>query len=151
MVQSELHRDMQITYCKEFEDDSEYYWDVISSARKNIPLVEARKEDGTPVVAGDSPVGTNTSPFYLVFAEDYFADGEVIFGNLNQVYPIRVLGEARMEGTNAVYKCELMGGITTGIPAERLQAGERFSVGFAPVERELSRRQTLRHILVIVY
>jgi len=56
-----------------------------------------------------------------------------------------------MEGTNAVYKCELMGGNTTGCPADRLQAGERFSVGFAPVEKELSRRQTLRHILVIVY
>ena len=78
-------------------------------------------------------------------------DGEVIFGNLKQVYPIRILGEARMEGTNAVYRCEVMGGVTTGVPAERLQAGERFSVGFAPVERELSRRQTLRHILVIVY
>lgn len=67
-------------------------------------------------------------------------DGEVIFGNLNQVYPFRVLGEARMEGTNAVYKVELMGGNTTGVPRERLQAGERFSVGFAPVERELSRK-----------
>lgn len=67
-------------------------------------------------------------------------DGEVIFGNLNQVYPIRVLGEARMEGTNAVYKCEVMGGITSGVPSERLLAGERFSVGFAPVERELSRK-----------
>lgn len=67
-------------------------------------------------------------------------DGEIVFGSLNQVYPIRILGDARMEGTNAVYKCELMGGITTGIPAERLQAGERFSVGFAPVERELSRK-----------
>ena len=33
-----------------------------------------------------------------------------------------------------------MGGITTGCPADRLQAGERFSVGFAPVERELSRK-----------
>ena len=33
-----------------------------------------------------------------------------------------------------------MGGVTTGVPAERLQAGERFSVGFAPVERELSRK-----------
>lgn len=77
-------------------------------------------------------------------------DGEVIFGNLNQVYPFRILGDARMEGTNAVYRCELMGGITTGCPADRLQAGERFSVGFAPVERELSRK-TLRHILVIIY
>ena len=56
-----------------------------------------------------------------------------------------------MEGTNAVYKCEVMGGITSGVPSERLLAGERFSVGFAPVERELSRRPTSRHILVIVY
>ena len=31
---------------KEFEDDSEYYWDIVSSARKNIPLVEARSEAG---------------------------------------------------------------------------------------------------------
>nr|DAQ71159.1 MAG TPA: major capsid protein [Crassvirales sp.] len=45
-----------------------------------------------------------------------------------------------MEGTNAVYKCEVMGGITSGVPSERLLAGERFSVGFAPVERELSRK-----------
>jgi hypothetical protein len=33
-----------------------------------------------------------------------------------------------------------MGGNTTGIPSERLQAGERFSVEFAPVEKELSRK-----------
>lgn len=33
-----------------------------------------------------------------------------------------------------------MGGITDGIPAERLQAGERFSHEFAPIERELSRK-----------
>lgn len=67
-------------------------------------------------------------------------DGEVIFGNLNQVYPFRILGNARFEGSNAVYRVELMGGNTNGVPAERLLAGERFSVGFAPVERELSRK-----------
>lgn len=33
-----------------------------------------------------------------------------------------------------------MGGNVDGIPGERLLAGERFSVGFAPVERELSRK-----------
>lgn len=125
---------------KEFDDDSEYYWDVVGSTRRNIPLVEARKLDGTVVEDDKEMVGAATEPFYLVFAEDWFADGEVIFGNLNQVYPIRVLGDARMEGTNAVYKCELMGGNTAGIPSERLLAGERFSVGFAPVERELSRK-----------
>ena len=125
---------------REFEDDNEYYWDVIGSSRRNIPLVEARNENGEVVEDGDQNVGVGTSPFYLVFPEDWFADGEVIVGHLNQVYPMRILGDARMEGTNAVYKVELMGGNTTGIPAERLLAGERFSIDFAPVEKELSRK-----------
>ena len=47
---------------------------------------------------------------------------------------MRVLGDPRMEGTNAVYKVELMGAVTEGIPVERLQQGERFSHEFAPVE-----------------
>lgn len=125
---------------REFEDDTEYYWDVIGSSRRNIPLVEARDENGTVVTAASGNVGVGTAPFYLVFPEDWFADGEVVVGHLNQVYPIRILGDARMEGTNAVYKCETMGGLTQGIPAERLLAGERFSVDFAPVEKELSRK-----------
>lgn len=33
-----------------------------------------------------------------------------------------------------------MGGNQSGVPAERLLAGERFSIEFAPVERELSRK-----------
>lgn len=44
-----------------------------------------------------------------------------------------------MQGTNAVYKVELMGGNTTGCPAERLLQGERFSIDFAPVEKDMSR------------
>lgn len=125
---------------KEFENDEEYYWDIVGSTKRNIPLIEARKLDGTVVEDKDEMIGAGTEPFYLVFGEDWFADGEVIFGNLNQVYPFRILCDARMEGTNAVYKVELMGGNTSGVPGERLLAGERFSVGFAPVERELSRK-----------
>lgn len=125
---------------KEFDDDSEYYWDVVGSTKRNIPLVEARKLDGSVVEDKDEMIGAGTEPFFLVFGEDWFADGEVIFGNLNQIYPFRILGDPRMEGTNAVYKVELMGGNTAGVPGERLLAGERFSVGFAPVERELSRK-----------
>ena len=53
---------------------------------------------------------------------------------------MRVLGDAKSEGTNFVYKVELMGGVTDGIPVERLQQGERFSHEFAPVEREISRK-----------
>ena len=125
---------------REFEDDSEYTWDVIGSSRRNIPLVEARDENGTPVEDDGSMVGVGTAPFYLVFAEDWFADGEYIVGNLNELYQFRILGDPRMEGTNAVYKVELAGGNTTGCPAERLLAGERFSVEAAFVEKELSRK-----------
>lgn len=125
---------------KEFEDDSEYYWDVIGSSRRNIPLVEARKEDGTKVEDDGSMIGEGTSPFYLVFPEDWFADGEYIVGNLNELYQFRILGDPKMEGTNAVYKVELAGGNTAGVPAERLLAGERFSIEAAFVEKELSRK-----------
>lgn len=65
---------------------------------------------------------------------------EFIVGNLNEVYQFRVLGDARMEGSNAVYKVELAGGNTDGVPAERLLAGERFSIEAAFVESEMSRK-----------
>lgn len=125
---------------KEFEDDTEYYWDIIGSTQRNIPLVEARDEDGTVITAASANVGAGTAPFYLVFGEDWFADGEFIVGNLNELYQFRILGNARMEGSNAVYKVELAGGNSTGCPSERLLAGERFSVEAAYVEKELSRK-----------
>ena len=64
----------------------------------------------------------------------------MIWGNLNEVYPIRIKGEPRYEGTNTVYQVELFGANSKGIPVERLLAGERFSVGYAPVEKDLSRK-----------
>ena len=125
---------------KEFADDNEYTWDVIGSSRRNIPLVEARDENGT-VITDSYPtnVGIGTTPFYLVFAEDWFFFGEVILGNLNEVYQFRIIDEPRAEGTNFVYKVELMGGNSAGVPIERLLEGERFSVETAYVEKELSR------------
>ena len=42
----------RITQCREFDDDNEYTWDVIGSSRRNIPLVEARDENGDTVTAG---------------------------------------------------------------------------------------------------
>ena len=58
---------------KEFDDDSDYYWDVIGSSRRNIPLVEARDENGSVVTAASGMVGAGTAPFTLVFGEDWFA------------------------------------------------------------------------------
>lgn len=125
---------------KTFDSDDEYTWDVIGSATRNIPLVAARDTDGNPVTSASTNIGMNGEPFYLVFAEDWFADGEVVVGELNEVYPLRILGEGRNEGTNTVYKVELMGGVLSGMPAEQLLAGKRFSVEYAPVERDLSRK-----------
>ena len=55
---------------KYFDEDNDITWKLIGSARKNIPLVEARTFDGNVVASGDPNVGKNTEPFYLVFAED---------------------------------------------------------------------------------
>ena len=65
---------------REFDTDDEYTWDVIGSSRRNIPLVEARDENGDSVESKDDDymVGAGTVPFYLVFPEDWFADGRYI-------------------------------------------------------------------------
>lgn len=125
---------------KEFEDDSEFTWDVIGATRRNIPLVEARDENGTVVTASTGMVGAGTTPFYLVFGEDWFSDGEFLVGNLNEVYQFRVLGDPKNEGSRYVYKVELAGANVSGVPSERLLAGERFSIEAAFVEKELSRK-----------
>ena len=136
---------------KEFDSDDEYTWDVIGASRRNIPLVEARdltgkvitvEEEGTPVFAGKG-----NEQFYLVFGEDWFFDGEIIYGSKNEKYPLLIKGNPRYEGTNVVVTVELANGTLSGMPGEFLQLGERFSVGFAPVERELSRKVGgVRHV-----
>ena len=63
---------------KEFDSDEEYTWEVIGSAMRNIPLVEARDCDGNIITSSTATnVGMNGEPFFLVFAEDWFADGRI--------------------------------------------------------------------------
>ena len=87
---------------KEYDSDDDYTWDIVGASSKNIPLVEARTIDNVPVSEGDNNVGVNGEPFYLVFGEDWFPNGVVIVGELNEVYPIRVISDGRNEGTNTV-------------------------------------------------
>jgi hypothetical protein len=125
---------------KYFEADEDITWKLIGSPRKNLPLVEARKFDGTVVTAITSGmVGANEEPFYLTFGEDYFFDGNILFGEKNELYTMRVLGDARLEGTRYVYKVELMGA-HDGIPAKELVPGKRFSGHWNPVEKDMSRK-----------
>lgn len=129
---------------REYDDDTELFWDLATSSRRNIPLVECRRADGTPVSLDSedlSNVGAGREPFYLVFATDWFAIGNVIWGERNELYPIYVKEDPVQEGTNTVYFCEAFGAdVAGGIPVEELISGKRFSIGYNPVENNLSRK-----------
>lgn len=125
---------------KMFDSDESFYWEIIGTTRRNIPLAFAVDEFGAEVTSASGNIGVGVAPFYLYFEEDYFFDGEFIVGNLNEVYQFRILGDAVKEGVYFKYKVELAGGNTEGVPAERLLAGERFSVEAAFVESDLSRK-----------
>ena len=123
----------------ELENDQEITWDVIGSDRRNVALVRALDENKTPITAEGANVGANGAPFYLEFNEAYFFLGEVIFGELNELYQIRIIAEPVESGSNYLYKVQTYGHNNGGIPRERLQTGERFSTEYAPVSREFSR------------
>lgn len=122
---------------KMFDTDDEYYWNIIGNSRKNVPIIEARNLAGQVLASGN--YGANKEPFYVVFPEDWFADQNEIVGEKNETYILRVLGPAQMEGTNAVYKVQLMGTNMDGVPFGEFAAGKRYSKEYSLVEKELSR------------
>ena len=128
---------------RQYDDDSDLFWNIASNSRRAIPLVEARRCDGTkvdPTISTDN-VGVGFEPFYLVFQTDWFALGEVLWGNYNEDYPVIVKEAGKAEGTNTVYLVEPFGAhMVNGIPVERLLAGERFSWAYAPIEKDFSRK-----------
>ena len=124
---------------KYFEEDEDITWKLIGSPRRNLPLVEARDLSGVVITSGAGMVGVHEEPFYLTFSEDYFFDGNILFGEKNEIYPMRVLGDARVEGSRYTYKVELLGA-HDGIPRDELVAGKRFSAHWSPVEKDFSRK-----------
>ncbi|MDR2233933.1 MAG: hypothetical protein LBE56_12550 [Tannerella sp.] len=84
--------------------------------------------------------GINTEPFYLVFQEDYFADGNWLVGELNEEYLLIVKDDPKIEGSLYVYQVELAGGNVSGMPGSELQPGKRFSDEYSAVEKDLSRK-----------
>lgn len=129
---------------KEFESDLDYTWDLESQAIDNIPLVEARIA-GTAVTA-TSQAGLGNTEFELVFAKDWFSEGEKIVGEQNEVYPI-LIKSVSYDGSNTVYTCELLTGDNTlFIPYGEISGGQLFSAEYSPVERTMSERgRTIRH------
>ena len=120
------------------ESDREFYWELIGSSRRNIPLFEARYK-GAVVQSTDNNIGEGRTTFELAFPEQWFFKGEIIVGEKNEVYPIRVLDDGTPEGNLMVYTCESAASQRNGIPGEELVSGKRFNEEFAPVGKGLSR------------
>jgi len=118
---------------------NDFYYEIIASSKRNVQLVEARFK-GSVVLVGDTNVGAGGAVFQLVFGENYFFDGEVIVGEKNERYPVRIIKEPEIEGDNIVCTVETWG-LPNGMPGSELVAGKKFSVEYAPAERGLSRQQ----------
>jgi len=123
---------------KYVENDNEFYWELIGSSRRNIPLFEARYK-GSAVTSSDTNIGEGGSTFELVFPEQWFFKGEIVVGEKNEIYPIRVIDDGVAEGNLWVHTCETAGSSRDGIPGEELVSGKRFNEEFAPVGKGLSR------------
>ena len=123
---------------KQVDNDNEFYWELIGSSRRNIPLVEASSK-GATVTASTTNVGEGGTEFELTFDEQWFFKGEIIVGEKNEVYPIRLLDDGYASGSQWVHTCEIAGSDRSGIPGSELVAGKRFTEEFAPVGKGLSR------------
>lgn len=123
----------------EFDDDTDYTWELQSQGLDNIELVECRI-DGTAVTGADRP-GLNFTEFELVFPKNIFSDTQRIVGELNEIYPILIVSEGRPEGNNTVYTCRMdTGDQNMFIPYDEVIPLKRFSGEYSPVERTMSRK-----------
>jgi hypothetical protein len=121
------------------DSDDDFTWELIGSAKKNVPLVEARI-GGTAITAASEP-GKNYSEFELVFPEQWFSDENVIVGEKNEMYSMQVIADPLPEGNNWVYRCKLItGDPDLFVPYEELVANKRFSKDWSLVEQTLSKK-----------
>jgi hypothetical protein len=121
------------------DTDDDYTWQLIGTAKKNLPLVEARI-NGIALTPADQ-AGKGGAEFELVFEEDYFFDEQIIVGHKNEVYPIQIQADPIREGLNWVYRVKLLtGDDDLFVPFEELAAGKRFSKEWTLVEQTLSKK-----------
>lgn len=117
---------------------SDFYYEIIADSRRNVQLIEARV-NGVVVEAG-STVLVGGAVMELIFGEDYFFEGEVVVGEKNEKYPVRIIRTPEAEGDNVAYTVEGWG-TPNGIPSDEFLPGKKFSVEYAPAARGLSRSQ----------
>lgn len=117
--------------------DADYTWQLIGSSERNIPLVAAYSDESLSTLIGESDynIGAEGAEFFLVFDEAWFADTDVIVGEKNEKYPIRILEDPTPYGNGFVYRVQLFGTAKIdGVPGEELLGGKVFSKDYSPVE-----------------
>lgn len=123
---------------KYFDTDDDFTWDLIGAYERNFPLVEATWK-GTVVDVNTVGVGAGRGLFKLYFQERAFSDVNIIVGERNELYQIRILDEpVLVAGGLWEYEVELMGNAIDGMPGSELVGGKRFSKEFSLVEDTLS-------------
>lgn len=122
-------------YC---ETDADFRWHLQGDARKNIPIIACLI--GGSAITAASKTGLAGARFTLVFPERYFSDTNLIVGEKNSVYPIRLVGIPEPYGAGQwAYTAELFtGDQTLFIPYEELTAGRKFSKEWSIVSKTLS-------------
>ena len=123
---------------KRLENDDDYTWKLIGSDDRNIMLLYAYVTAGVVLTGSDTGVGADGLPIHLVFAEKYFSDVNVIVGEKNEAYQLRVVEEPTKVADGWDYKVQLMGSSASGMPGSELVGGKRFSKEFSPVEDTMS-------------
>lgn len=124
---------------KSMPTDDDFTWELIGSAKKNIPLVEARVA-GVAITAVSQP-GINGTQFELVFPEKWFTDEDLIVGHKNEKYPIKIIAPPVQEGSNWVYSViALKSDNDFFVDPDELAPGKRFSKDWSPVEMTGSKK-----------
>jgi len=128
------------TYLKKYLDDKVIYTDnddvvtatIFGMVKGNTRLISYEAHDR-------NRVGLNKAEFKLVFADPLFSEVHDIVG-MNDRYKVKVMSDAKQEGTGYAYICTVMGGNDNYIPASELTAGTLWSRDGASVPMTRSRK-----------
>lgn len=120
------------------DDDVPYEWLLQGADEKNIPIIDYW--DNT-YAAKPTRAGIARSPFFVEFGERYFEMTDVIVGEKDELYKLRIISEPISRGTSWLYEVQLVtGDDTLFVPAEEMAAGKRWSKDYSLVEQTLSKR-----------
>jgi hypothetical protein len=119
---------------KTLESDEDFTWMLQGTGDKNIPI------QGFSASNAAKP-GINFSEFVVTFSERMFFATEVIVGEKNEKYPLRIVDEPVLNGNYWDYTVQLMTADPQAfMPPAELAVGKRFSKDWAISEQTLSVR-----------